>query len=267
MNPTRRNSLSRYLSALWPRARTFLRSPSSLPGLFARGDLLRRLNAIRRSANIPEPENGLIFHNQASMANYANLLGVYDCASELNRKGIEGNFVEVGVWRGGMLALMAAVAVRSQMPRHVWGFDSFEGFKEPAPEDQLEDGSQPVEAGQFAVDVEGVRNLLHDQLGFDRSLITLSKGFIEQTITEYDGAPIALLDLDVDVYEGYKASLVLLDFVVPGGIVFLDEYFADGWPGCRRAVDEVLAERGVEVEIQPCWPSNARGMFEWPGSN
>lgn len=57
----------------------------------------------------------------------------------------------------------------------------------------------------------------------------------------YDGGAIALLHLDVDLYESYKTALDWLwPFVSPGGIVTFDEYRSEAFPGATRAIDEFL---------------------------
>ena len=50
---------------------------------------------------------------------------------------------------------------------------------------------------------------------------------------------ISLLHLDLDLYEPTKVALeYLYPKVVPGGIVLLDEYAMEGFPGESEAVEE-----------------------------
>src|SRR3989344_8478180 len=56
--------------------------------------------------------------------NYKRLSNNYELAKEVNRKKLEGCFVECGVWKGGS----AAVFVELAKGREVWLFDSFEGM-------------------------------------------------------------------------------------------------------------------------------------------
>ena len=55
------------------------------------------------------------------------------CVEDVLRRGVPGDLLEAGVWRGGSLALMRGVlAVHGVADRVVWGADSFEGL--PAPD-------------------------------------------------------------------------------------------------------------------------------------
>ena len=56
-------------------------------------------------------------------------------------------------------------------------------------------------------------------------------------------------DLDCELYESYK---ICLEFFYPrlteGGIILLNEYNDPPWPGCKKAVDESLANKPESVE-------------------
>jgi len=73
------------------------------------------------------------------------------------------------------------------------------------------------------------------------SNIELVEGDILESIPRYvennPALKIALLVVDVDIYEPTKAVLeYLYPSVVPGGVVILDDYAV--WAGATKAVDE-----------------------------
>ena len=62
--------------------------------------------------------------------------------------------------------------------------------------------------------------------------------------------PISLLHLDGDWYESTRDILLnLYDVVLVGGYLQADDY--GYWEGCRRAIEEFEAERGLRFEKRP----------------
>lgn len=163
---------------------------------------------------------------------------------------LDGDVVECGVGRGHSLLMLASLVRDEGAGRKIWGFDSFEGFPEPAEEDRSHRNPKKGEWGDTQV-VE-VRNLLLQgalDREFVRSQVTLVKGFFEDSLPKYRGDAIALLHLDVDLYESYLAALrELYPKVVHGGVVAFDEYMGTtehlNFPGAQRAIDEYFAGTG-----------------------
>ena len=88
-------------------------------------------------------------------------------------------------------------------------------------------------------------------------------GRVEQTLADYAGGPIALLHIDLDLYDGYKATLgTLYDKVVPGGLVLFDEYLdprsVDKWPGPKRAITEFFGDDVAKIRHDPVY-----GKYYW----
>lgn len=138
--------------------------------------------------------------------------------------------------------------------RRLWGFDSFRGFPEPAPQDNR---SKAVR-GRCAAPESAARDTIGQILGQDaRDLdVQLVAGFFEDTLPANPLPPIALLHLDVDLYESYRCCLDhLYPKVVPGGVIAFDEYDAGRdrikWPGAKRAIDAFIAETRLKLERDP----------------
>lgn len=168
---------------------------------------------------------------------------------------LEGDIVECGVGKGRTLLFWTLLCYDEGRQRHIWGFDSFEGFPEPTEED-----ASPRNAQKGEWDVTSIQKI-HELLvsaGLSYhwicSTITLIQGFFEESLAKYAGERIALLHIDADLYQSYKTVLeTLYDKVEKGGIIALDEYMGTfdhyNFPGAKKAVDEFLAERGLEVDI------------------
>jgi predicted O-methyltransferase YrrM len=167
----------------------------------------------------------------------------------MKTRDVPGDIVECGVGEGVSMLLMAHIVHARQLDKQLWGFDSFEGFPEPTPEDESHRAAQK---GEWSLPkqqaLELLRSHLDDELFF-RSHISLIKGFFEDSLGVHKG-PIALLHLDCDLYQSYKVCLeTLYPKVSPGGIVAFDEYHREGdvWPGAPKAIDEFFADKQVEL--------------------
>ena len=162
-------------------------------------------------------------------------------------EGVEGDVVECGVAGGESLAMLASLVRSSNMSRHIWGFDCWEGLPAPSNKD-LASAKSIAAQGIFShLGVENVLTTLR-WYGFDDSEIknevTLAKGLFSETLPKYSGPHIALLHIDADLYNSYLDCLrCLWPKVGVSGIVAFDEYQAtDEWPGARQAVDEFFSQ-------------------------
>ena len=196
--------------------------------------------------------------SEYSMSSYERLANVYDLSTAAVTQGLDGAFVECGVWRGGCAGIMADIAHEEGEGRRTWLFDSFEGLPEPSALDGQEatayaSGRQSgeLEAIDMCVGpIEDVRELLHTRLRVPERQVEYVKGWFQDTVEAAAPriGPVAMLRLDGDWYDSTMVCLThLYDLVVEGGFVVIDDY--GHWEGCRRAVDEFLADREIEVAL------------------
>ena len=161
-------------------------------------------------------------------------------------KGVPGDFIETGVWRGGACILMRAVlAAWGVTDRKVWVADSFEGLPEPDAARYPQDaGIQLHRFDQLAVPLEAVRaNFARYQL-LDEQVVFV-KGWFRDTLPRAPIERLAVLRLDGDLYESTMDALTALyDKVSPGGIVIVDDYGQIA--ACREAVTDFRRLRGID---------------------
>ena len=62
------------------------------------------------------------------MAGYRRVMNVYYLLVEIIKKEVPGDFVECGVWRGGISIFARAVLDFHNSDRISWLFDSFKGL-------------------------------------------------------------------------------------------------------------------------------------------
>ena len=163
---------------------------------------------------------------------------------ELDERGVAGDLVECGVYRGGSASILARAAKESPFPREVWLFDSFEGLPDPTAPDGAD---MDRLAGTLAVPETIARDAVA-RSGLPAQRAHFVTGWFEQTLPKARTGPLALLHIDADFYEAIRLCLErFYDDVVPGGVVVLDDY---AWvPGCRAALHELLERRNEKVEL------------------
>ena len=166
----------------------------------------------------------------------------------LQLEDVEGRIVECGVGPGRSLFAFAILTQCVARARRIVGFDTFEGLPSPTAEDGRGNAHK---SGWFSHSEANVRELLQFNgvaSDFIDENITFVRGTLAESLPAYDGRPIALLHLDVDLYESYKTALDRLwPFVSPGGIVTFDEYRSEAFPGATRAIDEFLDRWKLEA--------------------
>jgi O-methyltransferase len=171
------------------------------------------------------------------------------CAEDVVRRGVPGDFIEAGAWRGGagimMRGVLAALGVDD---RKVWVADSFAGLPQPDVD------RYPADAGdinfmqdELAVSLEEVQGhferygLLDDQVRF-------LKGWFRDTLPTVSEETFSIVRLDGDLYESTIDGLrCLYPRLSVGGYLIVDDF---GWDNCREAVEDYRAEHGIREEIQ-----------------
>lgn len=192
--------------------------------------------------------------------NYARLKGLWDIATEYCKNKGKGSFVETGVWRGGCAGILSHISKKYGYKNKLYFFDSFEGLPEPVAKDgadakKFADGNmngQLKSIKKLIADESYIKNLLFKKLEIDKSRVKIVKGWFQKTLPRYKLTigPIGILRLDGDWYESTKVCLEnLYDLVEPGGYIIIDDYYY--WDGCKKATDEFIKLRNLDVEIIP----------------
>jgi len=195
-----------------------------------------------------------------------------------------GDVCEFGVFRGRSLIGAAVLLQSAGDARRVVGFDTFAGFPELAEEDLPERFAEMAERGQISAEhLARVRRNAELLEATGRSIDPLrsstsgsfsatSRALIEDrarivgvedriTLFEGDFAPSLALPenrdrvvsgvlIDSDLHDGYAAVLPWAwARMVPGGMIYLDEYYSLKFPGPRIAVDTFCAEHGIRPTL------------------
>jgi hypothetical protein len=198
--------------------------------------------------SVPKGVVPLSTPSPASAANIKIILNLVKSVTHL-----DGDLAECGVYRGRTLIPMGLYLAQNNLPKKLYGFDSFEGFgnlDRGGPAENAYIQAHGFDCADTSYEI--VRQMV-DRFGLsDRAV--LIKGFFEKTLHNAAWTRFCFVHLDVDLYDSYRTCLrFFYERMVPGGIILLDEYNDPPWPGCNRAVDEFLAdkpERPTEYAVE-----------------
>lgn len=181
------------------------------------------------------------------------------CIDIVIDENIPGDFVQCGVWRGGLAAYTLHMFSDHNLSKKIYLFDTFEGMTQPIDID----GEKAINAYNTITDFclsgtdEVELNLKEANLDY-KNYCKLIKGKVEQTLKEKNNLPesISFLHLDTDWYESTKIELeTLFPLLSKNGILMIDDYknnknIDKGWEGCTQAVDDFFQDN-KDFSIEP----------------
>lgn len=219
------------------------------------------------------------------------LLFYYNFIKE-NINKIQGDLLEVGVFRGKTIISTALLLKELGTNKKVYGFDSFEGF--PIEKNSFDDFSQfstlykenkisreHYEDHQKLISIKtdlekispNFSNIsssgLFDNTSYDYvknkidyfSLdnIELVKGDFKKTMQQEKKYKFMSVFLDCDLYDSYVYSLNFSwKHMISGAFMYLDEYYSLKFPGARIACDDFFENK----KDKPFLISNYENDFE-----
>jgi O-methyltransferase len=207
---------------------------------------------VMKQRNLTEHErhNGEIWPLYAdTMIGMKRLDQLQTAIESILAEGVEGDFIETGVWRGGACIFMRAVlAAYGVTDRRVFVADSFGGLPEPDAQRYPADSGSMYHAEPFlAVSREEVEKNFAKYGLLDDGVVFL-KGWFKDTLPSAPIEKLALLRLDGDMYESTLDSLgSLYPKLSPGGFCIIDDFFLGP---CRLAVGEYREVHGIDAEMK-----------------
>ena len=194
-----------------------------------------------------------------SMTSIERLNGLCEAVRYLRQAGIEGDFVECGVWRGGSMMAIAKMCLKlGDTSRQLHLFDTFEGMSEPTDVDisihgEAADHLLATQSMDDATSVWCFSGL--DEVKSNMAMtnypavqVHFHVGKVEDTLPADAPPKIALLRLDTDWYESTRHEMEhLFPRLVDGGVLIVDDY--GHWEGARRAVDEYLDKHSIGMML------------------
>lgn len=172
----------------------------------------------------------------------ASLEQVYNLAKKV--QGLKGDLVECGIAMGSGIAAMKLACPE----KTVWGYDSFQGIHLAGPNDTEQPGIGPithdtsgdllVSSGVTVHTREQVNTILYEYLKFKEEDFFLVEGWVQDTLPMIQPKQIAMLRLDMDLYDPTLCALQhLWPKLVKGGVLLVDD---GNLSGVLKACDDYL---------------------------
>jgi len=193
--------------------------------------------------------------------------------ADIARRDIPGSFLECGIALGGSAIVLASLMPRG---REFHGFDVFGMIPPPSARDgeatwaryeQIKSGkSTGIGSDRYYGYIDNLYDRVVDNfrrfgLEVDNGRVSLHKGFFEDTL--HPQGAVALAHIDCDWYDPVKLCLErIYERLSSGGYIVLDDY--NDYSGCRKAVDEIVADKDdlAVIETAPNFVMRRRGGWE-----
>ena len=155
---------------------------------------------------------------------------LYELAAQTRK--VPGDILEVGVWRGGTIAILA----RTAPEKIVYAADTFRGVVKASDWEHYKDGAHADTSRNVVLD------LLEEVAA--KNCVILEGIFPEDTGGEVSEEVFSLVHIDVDVYRSARDVFEFVwERVSVGGVVVFDDYgFVSACPGIRRLVTELKSD-------------------------
>ena len=156
---------------------------------------------------------------------------------------VDGDILEVGVWRGGSGCLLAQRSASIGNESTVFLCDTFSGVVNAGAEDPIYVGGEHSDTSPELV------KSLAAYMGLDNVDVLVGM-FPEETGAAIAARRFKLCHLDVDVYGSTRAAAEWVwPRLVVGGVIVFDDYGGDGMDGVQQAVHELASALPAGVLI------------------
>ena len=202
-----------------------------------------------------------VMSNKLTMVSQERLFTTAMACKYVIERGIDGDFVECGVWRGGNAIVAAQIFKLYNSNKKVWLFDTFKGMTTPtdidlvalsgkAAKHQFKAEQKETHNEWCYASLQDVRNNFF-KLGLAEDIFFIQGDVCQTLDSKSSQLPIiiSVLRLDTDWFESTKKEL---EFLYPklslNGCLIIDDY--GHWFGAKKATDEYFKKHGNRPFLQ-----------------
>jgi O-methyltransferase len=163
------------------------------------------------------------------------------CWAASHAKLLEGDFVECGVYRGGLARAIVNYVGFEHLQKRFFLCDTYEGLVDAYISD--EEKRMGKKAGGFEESYEIVKQTF---AAFPN--VRIVRGIVPEVLSQVDATKVCYLSLDMNCAPPEVAAAEYFwDKMVTGGVILLDDYNWVGYEPQKKAMDEFAARKGVPV--------------------
>lgn len=161
--------------------------------------------------------------------------------------GLEGDFVECGVNRGGMSRAICHYVGFEKLPKLFWLLDTYHGLSDELINEE-ERGQGRTNAQDYYTECHGaVRETFKAYPN-----VRIVQGIIPGTLSQVTAEKVSYLSIDMNcVAPEIAAAEYFWDRLVSGAVMVLDDYGFELHDPQKRAFDAFARQRGVQVLSMP----------------
>jgi O-methyltransferase len=208
---------------------------------FADYNALRFYNAQRAEWNLPRESVPLTLLTKAQLDLIEDLL------IGIEARGVAGDCIEAGVWRGGaIITIRAILDALGMAEKQLIAADSFAGIP---PSMRFRHDPVDLWTDRWVASLEEVKANVAEA-GMQDGRIEFLQGLFGDTLSGLAGRRFAFIRLDSDSHDSVMDSLEwLYPLLNPGGIILVDDWHLFG---CRLAIDNYRKHHRITDPIEVC---------------
>lgn len=184
-----------------------------------------------------------------SMCGEQSVSQLLEALETVHKEKIPGNFIETGVWRGGLPLIMRAFLQSvGDKERKVYLADSFQGLPDDLTDPMDKVAHKLLEPIQHLATSRKQVEAGFDFFGLKDEQVIFLEGWFKDTLPKLGDQQFAIARLDGDYYESTRDAIVeLYPKLSVGGYLIVDDYNLP--VGCKRAINEYREMNGITERI------------------
>ena len=170
------------------------------------------------------------------------------------KEGLNGDVIECGVYKGGSCLRIAKRMKKLRSRKKLYALDTFGGH----PYDDLQNMPKKLISEVYDKKIPKQLKTLYNDVNLEEIKNTFLKenldntiflkGLFEESFKKIEDKKFCFAHVDADSYLSVKQCIEFLKpRIVHGGIILFDDYNMPEYPGCNKAVDDLIGSSSLTL--------------------